>query len=205
MQTNSSFLHRILSFILHPLWMLSYVLSIILLFCDTVVLANTEGKIAVLISVFITSAIFPSIAIYVLYRWQIISSVYLQNREERLLPLIITILSYLFLAYTYIKITVSPLLVSIISATAFTLTVATMITFSHKISLHALGSSGVLAILLWVQLHTECDLLWSFVFFLLICGIAMHSRLAINAHQPKEVFNGFATGFLLTFGYLFFV
>ena len=66
-----------------------------------------------------------------------------------------------------------------------------------KISAHAAGIGGVVALI--YQIHVQClsafNLLWVFIATILLAGILGTSRLLLKRHTVLQVLAGFAVGF----------
>lgn len=86
---------------------------------------------------------------------------------------------------------------------AITQAVCTIITTKFKISIHATALSGMLGVLLALEMNlSELDLFMPILVTVLATGLSMSARLALNAHTPKQVLYGFLVGFGLNFSFI---
>jgi len=87
---------------------------------------------------------------------------------------------------------------------AITQALCTIITTRFKISIHAAALSGMLGVLMALELTlAELDLFIPIILNIVALGTAMTARLALNAHTPKQVLYGFLLGFGLNFGFIY--
>jgi len=76
----------------------------------------------------------------------------------------------------------------------------TMITFFYKLSIHSLAIWGAVGILLPMNKISEVNgLLVPTAFVIVIAGLVMSARLALNSHTPREVLVGSVSGFAIGF------
>jgi len=152
-----------------------------------------------LLVVGISTIIFPLINFVLLKKAGVISSYRLENRKERLGPALTTLI-YFSLGYFLIKKGDLPtVLYSMYLGGLASVFLAMLISLKWKISLHAIGVSGVLGgIYALFKIHEFANI--PLLIALVICtGLVMMSRLVLKAHTPAEVYTGFIVGFLCTY------
>ena len=77
---------------------------------------------------------------------------------------------------------------------------ATVVTFFYKLSVHSLSLWGAVGMMLPMNKVSEAnELLIPTVLVILIAGLVMSSRLALDAHSPREVMVGSISGFAIGF------
>jgi len=195
---------EIISFVFHPLFMPLY--AIFLLF-------NTDSRIGYLHSslknyvygIFIISVIIiPLIMVLAFQSLGLISSLMLEKKRERVLPLFVltisTLSTYIFLQSGGIVPKVVLLFIYSISINAF---VTATISWFWKISTHMVGAGGVLAYILFVALVYWINLDFIFAPLVLIIGLVAFARLYLQKHSTTEVYIGFLQGFSITGASLF--
>jgi membrane-associated phospholipid phosphatase len=78
--------------------------------------------------------------------------------------------------------------------------VATLFTLFYKVSIHTLGVTGILGILLPLNKVAENNSLFiPTLVLIVIAGLVMSARLQLNSHTPREVLIGAVTGFAVGF------
>jgi len=205
---------RAFSVLLHPLFLTSYMLLLMIstnpyLFGFTTPLS----KGLVLISVITISMMFPLLAIVLMKMLGFIEKLEMEDKKERIGPLIASGLFYMWL---YINIRKNDFIPDVFSAfvlgTTMAMFVALIITNFSKISLHTIGAGGFLMAILLVFFHLSSGNL-NLVFnvgdtnitiserliimiTVLLAGVIGSSRLKLGAHQPDEIFGGYIVGIL---------
>lgn len=186
------------SILLHPLLMPFYGMVIILTY-SYLSIFPLNFKIAVAsVVLFFTGAI-PAISIGLLYRLGKITSIDLNIRQERPLPYLITIISYLLCGLFFYKIQLPLWLLFYIGGALTSILIAAIINNWWKISAHMTGIGGVLATgfaLARIQHQFPIAL---FVLLILLAGILGTSRIALKRHTFFQVLAGTANGFICVY------
>jgi membrane-associated phospholipid phosphatase len=104
----------------------------------------------------------------------------------------------IFLFYTRLPVSINfNKLMAIVTALVVFSAIAT---FFYKVSIHSLGASGMIGILLPLNKAIENNaLLWPTAIALVIAGLVMSARLYLNAHTFNEVVTGALAGFSIGF------
>lgn len=77
---------------------------------------------------------------------------------------------------------------------------ATITTFFYKISVHSLAVWGAIGMMLPMnKVSEEGALLIPTAVVIIVAGLVMSSRLALNAHTPRELLVGGVSGFAIGF------
>lgn len=154
--------------------------------------------------VLIASFLLPSLTIYLTYKLGFISSLHMEKRSDRVLPLIITATFFLLTFFLFEYFSIAPIfLFYLLGATILTLLVLG-ITLFWKISLHATGFGGLTAALLLCNQFFTIDLMPYIAATILVAGLVCSARLLLKSHKPSQVYTGFLTGFGFILG-LFYV
>lgn len=185
---------RILSVIFHPLLM--PVFGIAIIFSSPTLfgyLPSTVKRLLFFI-IFINNVLLPlSMLPFFKFR-NIISSWSIENRKERIIPLLLTTLLYAATSYIVFRFPIPVFLKSFIFATFFLSVIVTIINFWWKISLHSIGVGALTALVLILSLKMYSPLLWYLISVIIIGGLVLSSRLKLNSHNPLQVWIGFLTG-----------
>jgi membrane-associated phospholipid phosphatase len=184
------------SYLLNPLIMPTYGLVFIMLMLNFSILPNLNKML--LLVVFSGTFILPA-AIVLLFRYfKIINNVEMRNKEERIVPLLITLLLYLFTFLIIRRLPVPDTILGFVMASIVSLLFTFFITLVWKISVHMIGIGGLAGLVLVLMINTTNPfniLILSLVFVL--SGLLGFSRLYLDAHTPTQVYSGFGMGMLV--------
>jgi len=188
---------KIISVVFHPLLMPLYGILIILSAPTLFDFIPFEIKKLLFLIVLINNVFLPfSLMAYLRYR-KLITSVVIDNREERVL-LILTTFFYFVTVYIFIKYRI-PVFIKMFVLTAAIISLAVMIiNLWFMISIHAAGAGALLAMVLVLSFRMQTPLTWFLVPVVLIAGAVLSSRLLLNSHTPGEAWYGFFLGFSVT-------
>lgn len=205
---------KILSVILHPLFIISYVLFYLIQVNPYIFgFANPKSQGLLMISVVTISFMFPMIAILLMKGLGLIESIEMKDKNERIGPLIVT---GLFFMWLYMNIRKNDLVPEALSFFVLGCTIAVfmalLINSFSKISLHTIGAGGFAAGMIFIVYH------WSFgsvfislsaldiqieisdrltvMLVLILAGLTGMSRLYLKAHQENEIYGGYMVGIL---------
>lgn len=204
---------KILSVIGHPLLILSIGLALLMTTNPYAFGANglSDPKARVLLlTVFITTFVLPGVGVAVMKPLGLIQSLQMHDRQERTGPYILTGVFYLWVFKSLISDIQVPQLFTVFAlGTTIGLFAAFFANIFTKISAHALGMGGLVAMVLlmcfqWAGtglnislfgyslLLSNTALLAAVVLFAGAVGMA---RLSLRAHEPVDVYRGYAAGF----------
>lgn len=187
-------LAKIISAVFHPLLVPLYGLLIIFLAPTILEYLPLAYKKTLLLIVLINNVIIPlSLMPYFRYR-NIISSWFLINRKERIIPLITTSFFYFITLYITLTFKVSVFINAFILTLAVLSSIITIINFWFKISIHSVGAGALLALVIALSLKSHVPLTLMLIAVILIAGLVLSSRLWLNSHTPKEIWLGFLLG-----------
>ena len=188
---------NLLSWIFVPLLMPIY--GIILVFSLSFLsYAPFRTKLVFTLVVFAANFLIPLVLVLLLKKMKLIDDIGLNGRKERLIPYIITIICLagtgLFL---YLK--MAPLWVAMFYAGgALAGLINLIINFRWKISAHAAGIAGVVAMLIQVikEGSSSDGMVWWIVGAIIIAGLLGSARIWLGRHTLMQVLAGSAVGFL---------
>lgn len=192
---------HIVSYILHPLMMPTIIFALLLFHYPYLMVSNEYFKFALLIMIFLMTGVLPALCIFLMYKFRIISSLYLKNREERIYPFLMTLMIYFSASYFLYT---EPLFDKLFSITLIMITLAiivlTIITRVWKISAHAIGIGGLTGFVLRMNLVYKDDLFLQLLAVLvLFSGIVLSARIFLNAHTPNQAYAGYLLGVFMSF------
>jgi len=201
------FAANLISYTFHPIFMPAIGFVLIMgLGVEFVPFMTPELKSKILFYLILPFTVyFPLSYLLMLRLSKNVTSFRLQRRKERIPifvgTLIFYLASYIFarsLVFVLPTIYYSMMLGGIISVF-----LATLITLKYKISIHAIGISGVLGLLFSTGEHishsfymlADNPVFWPIISFILLTGAVCSSRLALNVHTPGQIYAGLLVGF----------
>ena len=141
------------------------------------------------------TCIIPIIIIMMMKKWGIISSLEMEERNDRPGPLFIMVL-FLYLTLRFFNKFELFSLFSFYLTSAIVVTIlAFIITFFWKISLHALGWGNFVACLFILTTVSIRMYLLYFIASIVMAGIVATARLRLKSHSNAQIYSGFAMGF----------
>jgi membrane-associated phospholipid phosphatase len=121
----------------------------------------------------------------------------METQEERVYPFITTSVFY-FLAYYMIRrIPVSDVFQLFLLGAAICSATGLLINFYSKVSIHMIGTGGLLGAIIGLSLRLNAGLIPLIVLIILISGFTGFARLKLNAHTQEQVYAGFLTGLII--------
>lgn len=183
------------SYLFHPILIAFYGLLIIIFRLNFVML-NDKFLEAISVISFFLMVVLPFFLIFIGYKFKIFPSIYLEKKEERYIPLLITGISY-YLAYNFFSSWNLPAIILLyILGAILTIVVSTLISLLWKISLHSLSIGSLSGMLLGISTRLQINITIEFLIIILLSGLIIGSRLYLNAHTKSEVYVGYACGFI---------
>jgi hypothetical protein len=188
-------LATIISIVFHPLFIPLYGLGI--LFSAPTYLSSIPFQVKkILFFIVLMNNVLVPLAMLPFFRIRnIITSYTIENRSERIIPLVTGSILYIITAFIFFRFPVPDFFKSFIFATAILAVMVTFINFRWKISIHGAGSGALTALVVVLGLKTGAPLTWYLVAAILAGGLNLSSRLRLDSHDPSEVWIGFLVGF----------
>jgi hypothetical protein len=192
---------KIISILFHPLLIPSYFFLIVYSLKSYVSISiPVQAKVLIFSLVFITTFIFPLLLILIMKRRGVINSLQMGLKEERVYPLVVTIIFYSLAYYTLRKVQISEVYHIFLMGSTILVVFSLLINFISKISIHMVGIGGLAGALTGISIRVNLDIVVLISIFLFIAGIIGYSRLNLSAHKPIQVYTGFLFGFLFMTG-----
>lgn len=190
-------LARIFSLIFHPLFMPLYGLGILMSAPTFLKYLPPAAKKVLFLVVLVNNILIPLILLPFLRMRNFISSYHLEDRRERMIPMLTASILYFTTSFIVLRYQIPFFLKSFIFATAVLSIVLSMINFWWKISIHAAGAGALTATVfsLWVKMYTPVP--WYLFAVIVASGFILAARLKLNSHDPLQVWAGYLTGLLI--------
>ena len=217
-------LAQLISLVFHPLLILTYMLIVLLLAEPFLFglnsIGQSKGKILIL-RIFLSTFFIPAVSMVMLRLLGMIDSLEMKDKSERIGPYIITGIFYLWMFRNFLSNPeIPPAYTSFVLGATIGLFIAFFINLFSKISAHAVGMGGLIAMVLITMLRYHhgpftvdlaflgvLQLNMSIVLMLVIilAGLVGTSRLLLKAHEPQDVYGGFLVGFFAQFVALYYI
>lgn len=191
---------RVISVIFHPLLIPTYIIAVLInlnVFFALVIPAEVKWKIIAL--VFIASAIFPSLILYGMYRFQLVQDLSMESKEERLYPYIATSI-FFFLTYFLIwQLKLSPVYYYCLLGASILSVITLLINLKWKVSAHTVSMGAVIGAFAGLHIVLQINLLWLIAISVLASGITGYARLRSGDHSQAQIYTGYLLGFVVMY------
>lgn len=169
----------------------------LLLTATTFALFPANVKFYLLWVILLYAVLIPVLALGVLRSLGRISSYRVDDRRERLLPLLVGAICYLLCAITLAKIPSVVFLRKFMVAAACCEVLCLVVSLRWKISLHLTGMGAVVALLVVMNIAGVGHMLIPLSVAILGAGALASARLYLGCHNGMQVLAGFGGGFLV--------
>lgn len=198
MLINEKTIAKSLTVLFHPILYPTY--GFLLLFYAKLpfrVLLNPQAKQYILVLVLLNSFIVPLLLLLILKSRGLITSLKLENKNDRIYPLFIGLLFYAMSYFLISKLNILEVYSYVFFLASLLSIISIGINFFFKISLHSLGAAAFSAALLVINFVYGFDLKFAQILALVLTGIIASSRLILKAHKPSQVYSGLFVGFFV--------
>ncbi|HLT81360.1 MAG TPA: hypothetical protein VKZ86_10035 [Cyclobacteriaceae bacterium] len=197
-------LARIISVLLHPLLMGTYLCAaLMLMFPVALEPVRSENYVGFLMLIFLVTFLLPAINLFIFKLFGSIPSLSMPERRDRYVPFVFISLFYLIMTYLFywkFGIDYNDNIFRFLLIMDFLVVGATVLTFFYRVSVHSLAICGLLGIFVPLNKASEgSGLLYATSICLLVAGAVMSARLQLNAHTPREILIGGVMGFAIGF------
>ena len=201
---------KIVSIVFHPLCILFYGFALLML-TNPFLFSGEIDKGILIIKFFVVSFLFPVLVTLMMVGLKLVPSFQMHDKKDRILPLIATMLFYIWLFINlYSSARIPDPLVIITLGSILSLVMGFLINMVYKISFHAIGAGGMVGMgtliyaffahndfnLKLLGLGWEISTKFLFIMTLLIAGLVMSARTYLKAHTLPQVYAGAALGFM---------
>lgn len=185
-----------ISWIMVPLLMPLY--GIILMFGLSILsFAPTGTKVIFSLLIGVITVVLPALAVMLLKKLGVIHDVGLNGREERLIPYIISIVCMCGAAWFVWSKSFPVWVVMFFAGGALAGVIELIINFRWKISVHAAGVAGIVALMVWLMregLPHPRLIVW-LIISIACAGLVGSARLWLRRHTLMQVICGYIVGF----------
>ena len=200
MDKNNKVLQTI-SFLLHPIFIPLYSTLVYLgIFGEMLTIELSRYIISLII---IGTLVLPLATIYLLIKTKLISSILLENKKERIAPILFS--------GVYIYITARLLMTSSFNSPLNSYLIGIVVTLSWilifsrrlKVSLHVAAISSSLGFFIYLSNIFTVNLSSYIIVLIIILGAVATVRIRLNAHTYSEITTGLIFGLLPQLGFVY--
>ena len=194
-------LAKLLSRLLHPVFIPTITLAIISTkFLNVIILSNQLN--IIIIGTVIFTLLFPLLSILYLLFTKRIKSLQIEEKEERILPILITII-WMLIGFYFLNsiLEYAPIVKSIYLGMITTLVITLFITKYWKISLHMAAIGGCWGVFLNLQ-YIYGGVMNYVILILILSGFLGYSRAILKAHNMRQIYSGFFLGVFMLVSFI---
>ncbi len=200
---------QVISALFHPLLILTYMIVLLMLINPYAFGVNQlgEGRSGLLIIyVFMTTFLIPGMAISMMRTLNLIPSLIIEDRKNRIGPFIATGVFYLWLYVSFYSNPELPLIFkSAILGSTLALFTAFFLNLFSKISLHTIGMGALVGLIMVAmllfsyrnfQIGDQMYSMYGLLFLtIVLAGLVGSARLILNKQAPIDLYGGYLVGF----------
>ena len=153
-------------------------------------------KLIVLGIVYCFTILMPTITIFLFRKINGFALHELSERKKRYVPILLTIISYVFCLMMMHKLKNPWFMTGIILTSLVVLIICIIVNLKWKLSEHMAGIGGVVGGLISFSAIFGYNPIWWLCFFILVAGVLGTARIILGHHSLGEVLYGFAVGFV---------
>ncbi|MBN2639302.1 MAG: hypothetical protein JXR65_09490 [Bacteroidales bacterium] len=193
-------LSRILSVLLHPLLVPTWFLVVLSTIPELKYsLFTMHYQLIFGGFIFVLTFILPVIIMLVLRLTGLVRSLQLVERNERMIPILMTTFIYFITFYVLNKPEIQGFRVFslFMLGSSVLLLAAFSLNYFTKVSLHLTAWGGFTGALIGLSFLFSLNLFFWIFLVLLLSGVTAYTRLENNAHSPFQIYLGYLTGFVI--------
>lgn len=195
-------LATVITYLFHPLLMATYgCLLVFFGLSNTIYAVFTPLKLKLVITtiVFVFTFLLPILNLLILYKLKYVSSLSIEDRNQRTFPLILTSVCYFGLFYMVQDFSIWPAIKLFVLGGGICILFTAIINIWWKISAHMIGIGGMFGVLVALGVFMQLPLLVVISICVLLSGIIGFARLYLESHTHNQVYAGFAFGSITQF------
>lgn len=154
--------------------------------------------------IFVITYLIPAGLTWILWQKGWVSSLELEDKKERTLPLFLTLCCYIVSIYFLISLPIPRILGLTMMGASLALLITMLINLRWKISMHMIGAGGLMGLFYAFGKYFHFPSLQILLVISMVSGLIAAARLYRGAHTPAQIYIGFGVGFLLEFGFIYF-
>lgn len=191
----------ILSYILHPLLLLTYLLLLIM-WVNPYLFGHTtfQGHSLMLIQVFFSTTLLPGVAIVLMKALGMLESLKMDDKQERIGPYIASGIFYLWIFVNVRDNGEIPLSYrAFVLAATISLFMAFLVNLVQKVNIHAIAAGVFLSavvVMLATYSYTLIDMTMLLMVAIIFTGLIGTLQLILGNGKPIDIYSGYFMGFV---------
>ena len=164
-----------------------------------------EARRFIMVMIFVNTALAPVLSILVLKRLGYINDLVLDERRERILPLLFSAVMFFMTYYLLRQLSLPSLIYFYVMGASLLVLLVLLISFAWKISIHMVSLGGLTGMLVVTSILLNVDVSRLIMAAFPVSGLTAAARIHLRAHIPSQVYAGYLLGLsvmLLLFVYL---
>lgn len=199
-------LAQFISVLFHPLLIPTYVLLLMVqLQLHFVMMLTTQYQVLLLAIVLLSTCILPALIMLILLKLNVIETLQMESRQERVAPLIIMAVFFYGTHYLLRQLSYNNIFNLFMLGATILVLVSLLINYMTKISIHMVAQGGLVGTFIGFALRYHYEMSAMLYLLILVAGITAYARLRLNAHTQTQVYGGFLLGslsMLLLYAYI---
>ena len=191
------YIAQFLSAIFHPLLMPLF--GLFLLFNSGIFMfyIPIEVKHSIYVTIFLSTIVLPIILVPFLRFFRLINNIFMEERRERIFPLMLVSILYFFTYYWFKHFAFSTAIQSFMLSITIISLMLFAISFFWKISMHMAGIGGLTGLIFLISFHLNTNFIIPVIIVLFISGILGTARLILGSHTASQVYYGYFLGLVM--------
>jgi len=195
---------KIISYLFHPFIMPTAGLYLVLHSETYLSTINSDGKFFLLSVIFVSTCLLPVLSLPFFYYKKMIKNFQLDNRTERIIPAVVSLIFYMLGYYLLKNLQISSILIAYISAVVALVSIALLITIWWKISLHTLAIGGLAGTFIAISVRLDVNMQHLIMLFVILFGVVSAARIKLKSHNILQTNAGFVIGTVVVFLFIYF-
>ncbi len=188
---------RIISALLHPLLIPTYIFILLLnlpVYFSIVLPVN--AKLMIIGTVLITTGFIPAVFIFFMLKKGLVTSIYMNDREERTFPYVIAVIFFYLTYYLLKRLQLSPVYHYFMAGATFLVIMTLLINIFWKISSHMVAMGAATGMIIGLSLYLGVYFSLLIYAMILLSGLVGFARLRLDSHTQAQVYTGYALGLI---------
>jgi hypothetical protein len=186
---------HIVSFVFHPLFIPTYIAAYVV-FLEPYAFADStmKGKIFVVASIFLNTALFPAFSVFLMRQLRFIDSIFLRTQRDRIIPYITSMIFYFWAWYVARNNHYDSALVAMLLGTFLSCIAGTMANIYFKISMHGLAVGALMVFFTWLTFISPVPMGVYLAVATFVTGLVCTARFIVSDHSPFEMYAALVAG-----------
>lgn len=158
-----------------------------------------RGQWRILLAVGITTGLLPALSVFILSKAELVESVELKGRKERILPFIMTLFYFIATYILLMKTSLPSIIYSALLGGIVALSGMILLTLFKRVSAHLCAYGTLMGTLAGLYIRSPFPFLELAILMVLLGGLLASSRVVLGAHSLSELLIGVLWGFTACF------